>query len=50
MTVVEPCARTPPKCRFEVRSMAVAKDPDERYSLTGEMATAVPSESGGARS
>jgi hypothetical protein len=46
MTVVKSCGRhTPSKLRLKVRSMPVAKDPDERYSTTGEMATAVPTES-----
>jgi hypothetical protein len=37
MTVVKSCGRrTPSKLRFKVRSMAVAKDPDERYSTTGD--------------
>jgi hypothetical protein len=51
MTVVKSCGgRTPSKSRFKVRGMAVAKDPDERYSTTGEMAKAVPKESPGERS
>ena len=33
-----------------VRSMAAAKDPDERCSTTGEMAMAVPTESPSERS
>jgi hypothetical protein len=46
MTVVKSCGRrTPSKLRFKVRSTAVAKDPDERYSTTEEMAMAVPTES-----
>ena len=51
MTVVKSCGRrAPSNLRSKVHSIAVAKDPDERYSTTGEMAMAVPTESPSERS
>lgn len=51
MTVVKSRGRrAPSKRRLGVRSIAVAQDPAERYSTTGELAMAVSAGSGGERS